>query len=240
MQTGRHLPCAHWSGAAHSPQSRAPSQPSLAPPHSRPRSAQVCGAHRETRTPAHTPPSQGMHGSQVPQSRVPPHQSSQVPQLKVAVAHVRGTQVVQSPAVPPIGQVPSELHAPQSRTLPQPSATLPQEIPEGPHVCCGRHVAMPQQSKTNHASGGSVTAPQQLSGRPGYTQEQLPHWMRPPQPSETGPCITSRSAHVWGTQGDAAHGLHCPGRPPAPQAWSEGQAPQSSWPPHPSGADPQA
>jgi hypothetical protein len=239
MQTGRHLPCAHRSGAAQVPQSRALLQPSLASPHSTPRSAQVWGAHRETSTPAHTPPWQGMQGSHVPQSIVPPHPSSQVSQLRPAVAHVRGTQGEQSPAWPPAGQVPSELHVPHSRESPQPSSALPHEIPASAQLF-GRHIAMPQQSQSHQASGGMVTAPQQFSGRPLNTQAQLPHWIRLPQPSDAGPPITPRSAHVWGWQGDAAHALHCPGMPAAPHAWSDGHDPQSRTPPQPSSMAPQA
>ena len=81
MQLGKHWPCAQVSGAGHFPQSRGPSQPSIAKPQATPRSAHVLGMHRWTSVPAQTPLSHEMHGSHVPQSIFPPHQSSHVPQL---------------------------------------------------------------------------------------------------------------------------------------------------------------
>ncbi len=167
-----------------------------------------------------------MHGSQLPQSSVPPQPSAIGPHVNPSDAQVRGTHGGHVGGGPPSGS-----HGPQSRISPQPSPALPQQMP-----CSAQVVGtqMPPQSTTTYALGGSVVTPQQPGSAAG-AQGPVPQLMTLPHPSRRGPhghpggtLGGACSAQSTGTQVDEAHELHCPGTPPAPHAWPAGQGPQSS------------
>jgi hypothetical protein len=77
-------------GAAHTPQSRASPQPSLAKPHSAPTAGHVLGEHGVSPHRFSPPPPQNWPAGQAPQSTLPPQPSGAEPHWAPSEAHTAG------------------------------------------------------------------------------------------------------------------------------------------------------
>src|SRR5689334_948500 len=97
------------------------------------------------------------------------------------LSQVSGSQP-QALATPLPPQVLGASHAPQSRTLLQPSEAWPHSAPSD------------VQERGMHAAVPHLFGPAPPQNRPSL---QLPHSRIPPQPSSVSPQSASRSAHVF-------------------------------------------